>query len=112
MDIKDPDPEVVLAIRSAVRWFEKTKIHGIRVEYYQTAEGRRDKRVVKDPEAPPLWGRFNGLDDNRPFFCDRDGIKKYSLGEIGHERRTGYRWYTDAPREVLDRYQEWKNKYQ
>ena len=50
------------------------------------------------------------LDDNRPFFCDRDGIKKYSLAEIGDERRNGYSWYSNEPKEVLKKYKKWSKK--
>jgi pectinesterase len=111
MEIDNPSPEVVNAIQSAVRWFEKTQIHGIRVETFQTEDGKRDRRVVPDDMAPALWARFYGLSDNRPFFCDRDGIKKYSLAEIGHERRNGYSWYTRAPQAALDAYGEWQSRW-
>ena len=50
------------------------------------------------------------LDNNKPFFCDRDGIKKATLAEIGYERRNGYGWYTNEPNELLKKYQIWKNK--
>jgi pectinesterase len=51
------------------------------------------------------------LNDNTPFFCDRDGIKKASIAEIGQERRTGYAWYTNEPKEVLKKYTAWKKKH-
>ena len=51
------------------------------------------------------------LEDNTPFFCDRDGIKKATLAEIGAERRNGYAWYTNQPKEVLKKYPKWKKKY-
>ena len=51
------------------------------------------------------------LDNNKPFFCDRDGIKKYSLAEIGPERRNGYAWYISTPEKVLKKYPKWKEKY-
>jgi pectinesterase len=111
MEMKNPTPEVVNAIQSAVRWFEKVKIQGLRVESYRTEDGERDRRVVPDQGAPALWARFYGLTDNRPFFCDRDGIKKYSLAEIGYERRNNYSWYTRAPQEVLDAYCEWQSMW-
>lgn len=97
MGIDQPSKEVVNAIQSAVTWFDKAKISGIRVERYTTEDGKRDRRVVEDENAPYMWGRFCGLSDNRPFFCSRDGIKKYSLAEISHERRNGYSWYSNNP---------------
>ncbi|HSM49636.1 MAG TPA: pectate lyase, partial [Draconibacterium sp.] len=69
-----------------------------------------DRRVVSDPIARPLWARFYDLENNRPFFCDRDGIKKYSLEEIGYERRNGYSWYSDSAQKILDNYVKWKKK--
>ncbi len=110
MDIDNPSQKVKDAINSAVAWFEKTKILELRQERYYTENGLREKRLINDPTAPPIWARFMELDDNRPFFCDRDGIKKYSLMEIGQERRNGYAWYSYAPQEVLDKYPIWKKK--
>ena len=63
--------------------------------------------MVEDASAKPLWARFMELENNRPFFCDRDGIKKYSLDEIGAERRNGYGWYTNEPKEVIKKYDRW-----
>ena len=110
MSIKNPSPEVISAINSAVDWFEKTKITGIKIEEVTLENGKSDRTVVKDPEAKPLWARFMELDNNVPFFCDRDGIKKATLAEIGYERRNGYAWYTNEPKEVLKEYPNWKKK--
>lgn len=107
MEIKNPKPEVKKAITAAVEWFEKVKINGIRLEGFTNSEGLRDRRVVSDQSAPPIWARFYQLDDNQPYFCDRDGIKKFAISEIGHERRNGYSWYTYAPQRVLDKYKEY-----
>ncbi|MDR1673491.1 MAG: pectate lyase [Bacteroidales bacterium] len=101
--IENPSPEVTQAIDAAMAWFEKVKITGIRVENYVNEEGKRDRHVVADDAASPLWARFYTLEDNRPFFCDRDGVKKYELSEIGYERRNGYSWYTDAPQRLFDK---------
>jgi PelA/Pel-15E family pectate lyase len=106
MNIKNPSKEIVEAVRGAVQWFEAHKIEGIRVKR-ETNGGSVNTVVVSDPNAPPLWARFYELDTGRPFFCDRDGVKKYSLAEIGPERRNGYSWYTNAPEKVLGKYGEW-----
>ena len=50
------------------------------------------------------------LDTEKPFFCDRDGVKKDKLEEIGRERRGGYSWYTTSPQGILDEYPEWLAK--
>ena len=110
MDIPNPSPEIVAAVENAIAWFEKSKIEGIRLEYYRNDEGKRDYRVVACEKCPVLWARFYELDTNRPFFCDRDGIKKYDVSQIGHERRTGYSWYNNDGRSVLTRSKMWKRE--
>jgi pectinesterase len=110
MSVENPSKEIVTAVDAALRWFEKTKITGIKIESVPTGDGKPDKVVVQSPDAEPLWARFMELDNNRPFFCDRDGVKKYSLAEIGLERRSGYAWYTNEPKEVLKKYPKWKSK--
>lgn len=111
MSIDKPSKQIVEAIDAAVRWFEKTKISGIKIETMPTGEGNKtDRIVVNSPDSEYLWARFMELDTNKPFFCDRDGIKKATLAEIGYERRNGYGWYTNEPNEVLKKYQVWKNK--
>ena len=111
MSIKNASPEIVTAVNSAVAWFEKTKITDLREERVPVANSKiMEKVMVKDPNAEPLWARFMELSDNTPFFCDRDGIKKVTLAEIGQERRTGYNWYTNEPKEVLKKYPNWKKK--
>jgi pectinesterase len=111
MSIKNPSPEIVTAVNSAVVWFEKTKITDLREERVPVPNSKiMEKVMVKDSNAEPLWARFMELSDNTPFFCDRDGIKKATLAEIGQERRTGYNWYTNEPKEVLKKYPNWKKK--
>ena len=52
--------------------------------------------------------RFYEIGIDRPFFCGRDGVKKYALAEIEAERRNGYAWYGDWGRRVLERYTRWE----
>ncbi|WP_235893248.1 pectate lyase [Flavobacterium franklandianum] len=111
MSIENPSPEIITAVNSAVTWFEKTKITDLRQERVAVPNSKiMEKVMVKDANATPLWARFMELSDNTPFFCDRDGIKKASIAEIGQERRTGYAWYTNEPKEVLKKYPAWKKK--
>ncbi|WP_297088083.1 pectate lyase [uncultured Draconibacterium sp.] len=110
MEIQHPSPEIIAAVNGAISWFEEHKIEGIRVERFRN-NGEKDKRVIADNEAPAIWARFYDLDTGEPFFCDRDGIKKKTLAEIGIERRGGYRWYTDSPQKVLNSYPGWKKKW-
>ncbi|MDR2937135.1 MAG: pectate lyase [Rikenellaceae bacterium] len=110
MDLENPSPEVTRAIDAAIAWMKKAAIHGVKIEALPNAEGRRDRQAVADPAAPQIWARFYELNDNRPFFSDRDGIKKYSLAEIGYERRNGYSWYTYGPQAAIDRYDNLKKQ--
>ncbi|MEY2922935.1 MAG: hypothetical protein RL108_1561, partial [Bacteroidota bacterium] len=111
MSLDHPSQEIIAAVEGAVQWFEKTKITGIEIQSVAIGGNKKDdKVVVKRPNAQPLWARFMDLETNIPFFCDRDGIKKATLAEIGFERRTGYAWYTDEPKEVLKKYAKWKQK--
>jgi pectate lyase len=102
MSLESPSPEAVRAVHAGVRWFESARITGLRET---RVDG--DKRMVADPTAPPLWARFYEIDTGRPFFCDRDGVKKFSLAEIGPERRNGYSWYGRWGEPVLERYRAW-----
>lgn len=111
MSIENPSQEIIDAVQGAIHWFEKTKINGIKIESVSNATSNKDDKVViESANATPLWARFMDLDTNIPFFCDRDGIKKATLAEIGIERRSGYAWYTDEPNEVLKKYVHWKKK--
>jgi pectinesterase len=111
MSLENPSPEIIKAVNAAVAWFEMVKITGYKVENFTNSEGKKDRRVVSAPSAPLMWARFYDLENNRPFFCDRDGIKKYSLEEIGYERRNGYSWYSDSAQKILDNYVKWKKKW-
>jgi pectinesterase len=108
MEIPDPSPAVIKSVQNAIEWLDKHRIKNCRIETFTNKEGLRDRRLVSDPNAGDLWARFYDLDTELPFVCDRDGVKKKSLEEIGYERRNGYNWYTEAPKEVLDKYPSWK----
>jgi PelA/Pel-15E family pectate lyase len=113
MSIDNPDKEIVEAIQSAVAWFDRVKITGIRqVNKPDDSERGYDKVVIKDSAAPPIWARFYKIGTNRPIFCGRDGKIKYNMAEIEHERRTGYSWYGYGPAEMLSRdYPAWQKKW-
>ena len=112
MSLPRPSTEVVRAVEAAVAWLRGSRIEGLRREHFTDSAGRRDYRMVPcdDGDCPSLWARFYTLEDNRPFFCDRDGIMRFDLSEIGHERRNGYSWYNSLGLKVLERYEEWKNE--
>ena len=114
MDINKPSPEIIEAVQSAVAWFDRVKLTGIRQVNKPDSSLERgyDKVIVKDPTAPPIWARFYQIGTNRPIFCGRDGKIKYRLAEIENERRTGYSWYGYGPAELLARdYPAWQKKW-
>src|SRR5204863_5374497 len=112
MSLDKPDERVRRAIDSAAEWFESTKILGKRVQVVTGAqyEKGKDKVVVDDPNAPPLWARFYDIETNKPFFCSRDGIKRDSMDQISHERRNGYSWYGAWGEKVEQAYPQWKQR--
>lgn len=112
MRIEEPDERVKRAIHSAVAWIDDSKLTGIRLEKRpDPATGEVDRIVVADPSAEPLWARFYQIEDNRPFFCGRDGVKKHSLAEIEAERRNHYAWLGNWGAAVLKRYPKWTSQH-
>lgn len=115
MSLSKPSPEVRRCVEDAVAWFKKSMIKGMRMEKFTNADGKSDVHLVPCPQGdtpcPPLWARFYTIDGNRPFFCDRDGVMRFDLSEIGYERRNGYRWYNSDGMKVLKRYESWARKY-
>jgi pectate lyase len=105
MSLDEPSPEVVRAVEAGVAWFAAVKLEGIRIV---AKDG--DRVVVPDPSAPPLWARFYDLATGKPFFCDRDGVKKATLAEIGKERRNGYSWYGNWGEGVAQEYARWPHR--
>lgn len=113
MSLPEPSPEVVNSIEGAVEWLRRSEIHGLRFEFFSDGDGERDYRMVAcgdGEECPPLWARFYTIDTNRPFFCDRDGVMRYDISEIGRERRTGYSWYNYGGLDVYKRYEAWSKE--
>ncbi len=117
MEIPHPSDEVIEAVKSAMAWFDKVAITGIRVEKVSIPadqivnhEYPYDRVVVKDKKAPRIWARFYEMADNTPFMCNRDGIKVYKLSDVKLERRVGYAWYTYAPEELFEAYDIWLKK--
>ena len=114
MSLDDPSPEVVRAVDAAIAWFEHAKLTGIRQDYRpdsKAPEGR-DKIIVTDPTAPPLWARFYDLETEKPIFVDRDGVPRNQLSDIGYERRNGYGWLGTWPQSLLDvEYPAWCQRH-
>ena len=113
MSLEKPSPEIKASIEGAVKWLEAHKVTGIRIDTVTDpkAPKGKDRAVVKDPQAPALWARFYDLQTGQPFFCDRDGVPKPNLADIGHERRNGYSWYGPYARDLLEKdYPDWQRR--
>jgi PelA/Pel-15E family pectate lyase len=112
MEVEQPKPEIIAAIEGAMAWFQAVAIHGVRLEEFTGADGKRDKRVVADPKAGPLWARFYELGTNHPIFTGRDKVVRYVLSEIEHERRNGYSYYVTGPASLLSKeYPRWRMRH-
>jgi len=93
MSIEQPSPEVVKAVEGAVSWFERARIFGLRVVTVEddSLPGGRDRRVVEDSNAEPVWARYYEIGTNRPMFIEQ-GVVKYKLEELSHSHRVGHGW--------------------
>ncbi|MCH5230386.1 MAG: pectate lyase [Muribaculaceae bacterium] len=109
MSLPNPDQRVKRSIHGAMKWFDDNKLEGYAIE----RTGRRgdpdyDVKLVERPGAGPLWARFYDLENCRPFVCDRDGVPRERLDQIGAERRHGYSWYNDRAAALYPLYEAWK----
>jgi len=118
MKVDKPSDSIINAVKSAVAWFEKVAIVNTRVEEinikpdtFQFHVATKDRVVVTDTAAPPIWTRYYMLKTDRPMFANRDGKVVYSLSEVTEERRTGYAWYGYWPAKLLEKdYPKWAAK--
>jgi PelA/Pel-15E family pectate lyase len=115
MSLENPPPEVVRAVEAATAWLDSVKLSGIREIKENQPQSPKgwNKMIINAPNSPGLWARFYEVGTNKPLFADRDGVPKYSLADIGYERRNGYAWYGDWPASLLAKdYPAWKKKIQ
>ena len=112
MSLEQPDDRVKAAIHGAMQWLDDHKLTGMRVERTgKPGSPDRDTRLVPDANAKPLWARFYDLKYAEPYVCDRDGIPRRHLHQIGTERRNGYSWYTDGIASLYKAYDRWAERY-
>ena len=111
MSIERPSPEVVAAVDGAVEWLREVAIHGKRLEIVRRDDGRKERVLIDDPNAPLLWARFYELETNRPLYMDRDSQPVYDFNEIDYERRSGYSYHGTWAADLLAKnYPKWKAK--
>ncbi len=112
MSLPNPDKRIKQAVHAAMAWFDKYKLTGLRVERkgpWASIQG--DTRLVKDPNGKPIWGRYYDLKYCEPYVCDRDGLPRRRLEDIGPERRNSYAWFSDRPAELYPIYERWASQY-
>ena len=111
MRLDNPSLEVMAAVESAVAWFRRVQVNGLRYERVPAPALPKGFDMVATPDrsAPPLWARFYELGTDRPIFIGRDAVIRYALEQIEAERRTGYRWYVSSPARLLAQdYPAWR----
>ncbi|MBQ2496230.1 MAG: pectate lyase, partial [Prevotella sp.] len=112
MDLPNPDDRIKQAIHGAMKWFDKYKLTGLRIiRVGEWGSPDRDTRLIEDANAEPIWGRYYDLKYCEPYVCDRDGLPRRHLSDIGPERRNGYSWYGNRPAELYKLYDSWADKY-
>ncbi|MEE3054499.1 MAG: pectate lyase [Planctomycetota bacterium] len=111
MTIDRPSAEVIDAVKSAVDWFDEVKITGVRVITVKddAVPGGKDRRVVNDSKAGPIWARYYEIGTNRPMYIEQ-GVAKYSLAELSHKHRMGHGWIGGRwPEKLLEvEYPAWR----
>jgi len=115
MRVDKPNDSIINAMKNAIDWFEKVAIKNTRVkevnikpDTFQFHTATKDRIVVADTTAPPIWTRYYEVDTDRPMFANRDGKVAYSLSEVTEERRTGYAWYGYWPAALINKeYPKW-----
>ncbi|HKY63437.1 MAG TPA: pectate lyase [bacterium] len=108
MKLDPVSPEIAAAIEAGAGWLARVERKGWRLEtfaaetqHYRFHTSHWDRRLVADP-AGRLWARFYGLHDNRVLLATMEGKIVEDYAELPRERRTGYEWFGDWPRELLD----------
>lgn len=101
MNLPDQNAAVRKSVSSAMAWYalveEKNKTFS--------------NGTITSKSGASLWYRYYNLEDNRPFFCGRDGIKVYDLAKVEEERRTGYQWGGEYGKSLLARKDEYLMAY-
>ncbi|GAA4321596.1 pectate lyase [Flaviaesturariibacter amylovorans] len=114
MRMEQPTPEVKNAVNSAVAWLQAVRIDGFAYGDTLSAEFPKGRdRLLRPEPGSAVWARFYDIETGKPFFAGRDGMKRWDLTEIEHERRTGYAWYgTWAQKLLTKNYPAWRQKHE
>jgi PelA/Pel-15E family pectate lyase len=102
MTLRNPNEPIVMAVHAAVDWFRATAIHGYEYHF--------ERGLTAKAGAGPIWARMYEIGTNRPIFSNRDGVIRYDWNELT-DRRTGYAWFGEEPKAVLERYERWSRSH-
>ncbi len=102
MSRKNQTDEIKNAVDCAIQWFKDSEVKGVR--YYKNDPD--EIYFVEDADSS-LWYRFYEIGTNLPIFCDRDGVAKHNIAEIGEERRNGYSWSGQWPAKIISVYDDY-----
>ncbi|GGH65066.1 hypothetical protein GCM10008014_44090 [Paenibacillus silvae] len=87
-------PEIERAAKGALKWFDTVREDGTKYN--------RQGPVYFEPDAGSvIWYRFYNVNEDVPFYADRDGKKYMNILEISEERRHGYSWAGSYARNLL-----------
>lgn len=87
-------PEIERAAKGALQWFDTVREDGTKYN--------RQGPVYFEPDASSvIWYRFYNVDEDIPFYADRDGKKYMNILDISEERRHGYSWAGSYARNLL-----------
>ncbi|PYE50760.1 pectate lyase [Paenibacillus barcinonensis] len=87
-------PEIERAAKGALKWFDTVRENGTKYN--------RQGPVYFEPNASSvIWYRFYNVDEDVPFYADRDGKKYMNILDISEERRHGYSWAGSYARNLL-----------
>ena len=99
---QEQTPEIKTAVEAAVLWLRESELKN--VEYVRNGS---NGVYFKEKNGARTWYRFYEIDTNLPIFCDRDGIMKHDILEIGEERRHGYAWAGTWGKKFLEAYEKY-----
>jgi PelA/Pel-15E family pectate lyase len=110
---RNPSPQIKAAIKAAVQWLNEVKLTGYKVATIPAPGAPKGTdRVLQPDPSSIIWARFYEIGTNRPFFCNRDGIKVYAFTKLAYERRNGYAWYGNWSQKLIGSdYPVWISKW-
>lgn len=112
MSLPNPNERIKKAVRGAMLWFDKYKLTSLKIVRDWNGTKAVNTRLVADKQATvPIWARYYDLEHCEPFVCDRDGVPRHRLEDIGEERRNGYSWFNSSPAALYKQYSKWADKY-